>query len=184
MYRCEAGHEALHDDGKCHAAVLGKECGLSLTKVRRTIGPLLYHVYGTVDDDQLLSLRFGDAAQELMPKWVENYLCDVFWKGEMSVALIETFGRGNTSVDFKLTVDPDGLHCWLWEAEAGGWKLDRKDVAARLRIATPVQICSHDLQRIMQGADNTPVAKQEEKHDGQDEVRLGRTPDDSGVRRP
>jgi hypothetical protein len=30
LYRCAAGHTALHDDGICHAAVFGEECGLSL----------------------------------------------------------------------------------------------------------------------------------------------------------
>lgn len=29
-YRCAAGHTALHDDGKCHVAVFGEECGLPL----------------------------------------------------------------------------------------------------------------------------------------------------------
>jgi hypothetical protein len=33
-YRCGAGHDALHDDGKCHAAVFGQECGLELWPVR------------------------------------------------------------------------------------------------------------------------------------------------------
>lgn len=31
--QCSRGHDALHDDGKCHTAWLGGECGLPLTGV-------------------------------------------------------------------------------------------------------------------------------------------------------
>jgi hypothetical protein len=118
-----------------------------------------YHVYGTVDDDELLSLRFGDAAKEPMPKWVENRLCDVFWPGDMSVRLIETFSRGNRSVDFSMVVEDDGLHCWLWAAEADGWPLDHMHIADQLQLpAAPIVICDHVLQNVGGQVDNTPDA--------------------------
>lgn len=34
VYRCRADHDALHDDGKCHAAVFGEECGLDMYEYR------------------------------------------------------------------------------------------------------------------------------------------------------
>lgn len=32
-YICDEGHTALHDDGKCHTAIRGTECGLPLREI-------------------------------------------------------------------------------------------------------------------------------------------------------
>lgn len=136
----------------------------------------LFHVEGTVDDDELLSLRFGHALGEDLPDYVERQLCDTFWTGDMSVALIETFSRGNRIIDFKLTLD---IGMWrgpvLMAVEADGWPIDAREVGKELRLHSVMVLCHHDLQRIAQVADR-PSDEQEEGNDGR------RTPDHSGVR--
>lgn len=107
---------------------------------------MIAHVFGTVDDDELLSLRFGPPAHEKLPNYVETKLCDVFWKGSMCVALIEAFSRGNKSVDFTLTLRTDGLALMLMAVEADGWPLDPRLIGKVLRLPAELVICEHGLR--------------------------------------
>lgn len=63
-------------------------------------------IEGTIDLDQVLSLRFGDALKVDLPKWAENKLCDVFWDGDMQIRLIDTFNITDNGIyDFTLEGD-------------------------------------------------------------------------------
>lgn len=64
---------------------------------------MIVHVEGTVDGDQVLSLRFGDSLKERLASADENALCDIFWPGDMQIKLIDTFGaKSNESTDFHM----------------------------------------------------------------------------------
>lgn len=107
---------------------------------------MIAHVYGTVDDDELLSLRFGPPANESLPNYIETKLCDVFWQGDMCVALITVFSRGNRNVDFTLTLRTDGLNLTLMAVEADGWPLDPRKVGKALGLQAELVICEHGLK--------------------------------------
>jgi len=107
---------------------------------------VIAHVYGTVDDDELLSLRFGPPAHEKLPNYVETKLCDVFWQGETCVALITAFSRQNRIVDFTLTLRTDGLDLRLMSVEADGWPLDPRQIGKALGLQAELVICEHGLK--------------------------------------
>lgn len=108
------------------------------------------HVRGTVDDDQVLSLRLGNAVGESLPERVENILCDMFWNGDMQLRLIGAFSRGNKTVDFELAAEyfqltentlladllkgkEDWYIAWT-DCEVDGWPIDMEWIETQLQL--------------------------------------------------